>query len=304
MGGLSKGIHVEGWISQLSWEFEAVAGPFSFTEGPQWTGEAVVFSDMYNHRVLRYDPMSGETSEYRTNTNKGNGLLWSKSNNLYCCEMLARRVTRYEPDGRLTIVADHFEGKRLNSTNDIIMDALGRIWFSDPCYGDERRQMELDHDSIFRLTHEGDDRWMIERMTFDTTRPNGLVLAPDEQTLHVAQSDPDEGGKQELRAYPVREDGTLGEYAVLHDFGAARGIDGMTVDTEGRIIATAGSNQSGPGPMLYVFDPSGRVISTHPTPVDYPSNCCFGGEDLRDLFVTTGTGQLFRVPTDHQGISR
>ena len=291
----AKGAH-------MSWEFEALAGPFSFTEGPQWTGDAVVFSDMYNDRLMRYDPVSGETSVYRTETSRGNGLLWSKSGDLYCCEMVARRITRYEPDGTSTVIANRFEGKRFNRTNDIVMDSLGRIWFSDPCYGDDRQQMELDHDSIFRLTQMDDGRWEIERMTFDTTRPNGLVLSLDEKTLYLAQTDPDEGGKRELRAYPVGEDGTLSKYSVLHDFGGARGIDGMKVDSEDHIIATAGWKLSGPGPMLYVFEPSGRIHSTHPAPVDNPTNCCFGGADRRDLYVTTSTGQLFRAHTDLQGV--
>ena len=279
----------------MSWAFEAVAGPYSFTEGPQWTGDAVVFSDLYSHQILRYDSATGQTSTYRGETNQGNGLLWSPRGALYCCEMAARRVVRYEPDGGATTIAGAFDGRRLNSPNDIIMDRLGRIWFTDPRYGQDRDDMELDHESIYRLTNQLDGSWAIERMTFDTTRPNGLALSPDERTLYVAQSDYGEGRKRELRAYPVLPDGTLGKYRVLHNFVPARGIDGMKVDAEGRIVATAGWRASGAGPMIYVFEPSGRALETHPLPVDMPTNCCFGGEDLTELYVTAGSGHLFRV---------
>jgi gluconolactonase len=135
-------------------------------------------------------------------------------------------------------------------------------------------------------------------MTFDTTSPNGILFSQDEQTLYVAQSDYD--GVRELRAYPLRDDDTLGAYNVLHQFGqdargVHRGVDGMCLDTEGNIIACAGWREAGPGPMIYVFAPSGRVLETHPVPVDRPTNCTFGDRDLRTLYVTTGGGYLFRV---------
>src|SRR5205085_7841849 len=108
--------------------------------------------------------------------------------------------------------------------------------------------------------------WQIERLTFDTTRPNGLLLSPDERTLYVAQSDYTEDAKRELRAYPVNADGTLGQYTVLHDFGEARGIDGMCFDTEGNIVATCGWELSGPGSRIAVFAPDGTVLEEHPVP--------------------------------------
>ncbi len=288
----------------MAWDFEAVAGPYTFTEGPVWTGEAVLFTDMYNHRVMRYDPGTGKTTVYRTGTNQGNGLMWSLRGALYCCEMVGRRVSSYGADGSLEVVADRFEGKRLNSPNDLVMDSLGRIWFTDPRYGEDRDDMELDHESVYRLTRVPDGHWEIERLTFDTTRPNGLLLSLDEKTLYVAQSDYGEGRKRELRAYPVLDDGTLGQFRVVHNFAPARGIDGMTIDSEDRVIATAGWRKSGAGPMLYVFEPSGRVLQTHRVPVDMPTNCCFGGEDLSDLYVTASSGHLFRVRTGLKGVRR
>jgi gluconolactonase len=161
--------------------------------------------------------------------------------------------------------------------------------------------MELDHESVFRLDPQPGGSWAIRRMTFDTTRPNGLALSPDERTLYVAQSEYGLGKQRELRAYPVHGDGTLGRASVLHNFYPHRGIDGMCLDAEGNLIATAGWRESGPGPLIYVFAPNGRVLETHPVPTDRPTNCAFGGPDLATLYVTTGTGGLYAAATDRRG---
>jgi gluconolactonase len=139
-------------------------------------------------------------------------------------------------------------------------------------------------------------------MTFDTTAPNGVLLSQDERTLYVAESN--FKGTRELRAYPLNDDDTLGKYVVLHAFGqdhrgTQRGVDGMCLDTEGNIVATAGWCKSGPGPLVYVFAASGRVLETHAPPMvgksPEPKNCAFGDADLSTLYVTTGNGHLYRV---------
>lgn len=285
----------------MEWTFERVAGPFSLTEGPVWDGTGLLFSDINNSRIMRYDPATGECRVYRTNTNETNGLCLDRHGYLYACEGGGRRITRYGPDGSVTVLAERFEGRRLNSPNDIVVDSRGRVWFSDPRYGDKTDDLELGHESVFRLDPMPDGRWTIRRMTFDTTKPNGLLLSPDEKTLYVAQSHYGEGNKRELRAYPIRDDDTLGPYEVLHNFYPHRGIDGMTLDAEGNIIATAGWRQSGPGPMIYVFAPNGRVLETHPVPEDRPTNCTFGDEDLQTLYVTTFGGWLLRARTNRRG---
>ena len=157
------------------------------------------------------------------------------------------------------------------------------------------------HDSVYRLDQGDDDSWSITRVTFDTTRPNGLLFSLDHAVLYVAQSGRLPEEKRELRAYPVNDDGSLGDGEVIHDFGAHRGIDGMCLDVEGNIIATAGNLAGGPGPMIYVFSPSGEVIETHLLNFDQPTNCTFGGEDLSTLYVTTGQGHLLRAFTERQG---
>ena len=285
----------------MSWKFELIAGPFGLTEGPAWDGEALLFTNIPNSRILRYNPKTGQCTEFRTGTNGANGLMFDKDRRLYACEGDGRRMVRYEPDGTTTVLADSFEGHRLNSPNDLAFDAEGRLWFTDPRYGDVRDDIELDHESVFRLDSQPDGSWTIKRMTYNTTRPNGLLISPDQKTLYVAQSEYGENKKRELRAYPIVDNDTLGEYTVLHNFSPHRGIDGMCLDIEGTIIATAGWKASGPGPMIYVFAPNGRVLETHPLPAYRPTNCTFGDEDVQTLYVTTGEGYLFRARTERKG---
>ncbi len=274
------------------WQFEPIGGQYSFTEGPQWTGERLLFTDMYNHRIVAFDPETGATERFFQGTNQANGLLLAESGDLYCCEMIGRCVSVIR-DGRREVMVDNFGGDRLNSPNDLVMDSRGRIWFTDPRYDENRADMELDHESAYRFDPESNT---LTRLTFDTTRPNGLLLSPDEKTLYLAQSGYSEGSARELRAYPVEADGTLGEPAVMHNFAPARGADGLTLTSEGFVMAATGWAVSGPGPMICVFEPDGRVIEMQPTPEGIPTNLCFGGPDLSDLYVTMGPAGVFRVP--------
>jgi gluconolactonase len=286
----------------MPWSFERVAGPFSFSEGPVWDGSTVLFSDIRNNRIMRYDPKSGSCEPFATETNAANGLTHDRQGQLFVCEGGGRRVARYDPDGQRVTLVDRFEGKRLNSPNDIVVDGQGRVWFTDPCYGD-RDQMELDHDSVYRLDPRANGTYTITRVTFDTTRPNGLVFSPDERTLYVAESPPAPDGTRQLRAYPVDDDGSLGEPRILHDFGPHRGIDGMRVDSEGNVVAACGWTTSGPGPRIGIFAPDGTVVADHPMPIN-PTNCCFGEDDLSTIFVTGYDGSLYRARTDRKGLTR
>ena len=142
----------------MSWDFELVAGPFSFTEGPAWDGEVVLFTDIPNSHIMRYDPGSGECTEFRTGTNEANGLMFDKEGQLYACEGGGRRMVRYNSDGTTTVLLDSFEGKRLNSPNDLAFDAEGSsgsqirvtarnsmIWnlSTNPCFAWIRSPMAL-----------------------------------------------------------------------------------------------------------------------------------------------------------------
>ncbi len=284
----------------MSWTFERVAGPYNFTEGPVWNGEALLFSDIRSSRTYRFDPASGETTVFLENTQEGNGQTLDREGRLIQVQHKGRRVVRYEVDGSLTVLADHFGDLRLNSPNDVVVDKMGRIWFTDPRYGDFRDDMELDHESVYRLDPQADDSFSITRITFDTTCPNGLIVTPEMDRLYVAQSKYGEGELRELRAYPILDDGSVGAFEVLHNFYPHRGIDGMRLDDQGNIVACAGWTQSGPGPMIYVMEPRGRILETHPTPAN-PTNCAFGDADLRTLYVTAADGCLYRARTDRTG---
>ena len=293
----------------MSWRFELVDGPYSgVTEGPAWDGTGLLFTHIPSSRIMRFDPRSGSSEVYREGTNCANGLMFDSQGRLFACEGDARRVVRYQADGSAAVLADGFEGRRFNIPNDLAIDPQGRVWFTDPFYegsagpwSEDFSHKELDHDSVYRLDPHGDGNWSIERVTFDTTRPNGILFSLDHKTLYVAQSGRGPDEKRQLRAYPVKEDATLGEARVLHDFGENRGVDGMCLDTNGNIVATAGWEHGGPGPMIYVFSPRGDVLETHPVDAERPTNCTFGDDDLKTLYVTTTEGHLFRTRTDRRG---
>lgn len=287
----------------MAWQFEMVAGPFAFTEGPVWDGEAVLFTDIPNNRIMRFDPASGACAEYRTGTEGTNGLTLDRHGRLYGCQGGGRRVVRHEADGGVTVLAERFQGKRLNEPNDVVVDSRGRVWFTDPLYSADRSTMELDHESVYRLDPRPDGGHDITRVTVDTVRPNGLVLSPDERTLYVAESPRFPEARRQLRAYPVQAGGSLGAMRVLHDFGDHRGIDGMRVDADGNVVASCGWRRSGPGPRIAVFAPDGTLLEEHPTAAD-PTNVVFGGADLRDLYVTGVDGALWRARTHRRGLAR
>lgn len=285
----------------MTWTFERVAGPFEYTEGPVWDGTYVLFSDIPNERIIQYDPTTEDCEVFREGTNAANGLKIGPDGHLYACERDAHQIARYETDGERTVIASEYDGTRLNSPNDLAFDSDGRLWFTDPDYLD-KDDLELGHYSVYRVDiNSPAGEWTTERMTVDTNRPNGLLVSPDDEKLFVAESHYGEGNDRELRAYPITGD-DLGEYEVLHNFYPHRGIDGMCFDADGAIVATAGWNESGPGPMLYVFDPNGHVLETHPFPTEPPTNCCFGGTDLSTLFVTGYDGCLYKAETNRKGL--
>lgn len=285
----------------MSWHWELLAGPDTITEGPAWDGEGLFYTAIEHNEIRRYVGSVGAISTVYTNTGATNGLIFAPDGRLLGCAGGDRAIVAYDNKGNRSILADRYEGKRLNSPNDLAIDMDGRIWFTDPRYGDDHSDRELDHESVYRLT-EVDGDWEIERMTFDTTRPNGILISFDERTLYIAQSNHEKGELKQLRAYPILSDGSLGAYTVLHDFGDNRGIDGMCFDTEGNIVATCGWELGGPGGRIAIFAPDGTVIEEHLTPAQRPTNCTFGDSDLQTLYVTSIEGHLFRVRnTGRQG---
>lgn len=291
----------------MAWKFELVVEPLGgTTEGPAWDGKRVLFTHVHTSRIMAYDPRTGECSVYRTDTAGTIGLMVDWRGHLYGCRAGDHCIARYEEDGSVTRLPNVLDGKRHNRPNDLAIDRKGRIWFSDTFgRGSLSDGSTLDHASILRIDPNADEAHAVKRMTFDTTAPNGLLLSRDERTLYVAQSGYKEPVR-ELRAYPIIEPDSLGEYTVLHSFGRDhrgphRGIDGMVLDTDGNIIVCAGWREAGPGPMIYVFSPTGQVLETHPFPVDRPTNLTFGGPDLDELYICTSGfpdvsgGKMYKV---------
>ncbi|NQW17191.1 MAG: SMP-30/gluconolactonase/LRE family protein [Chloroflexi bacterium] len=275
------------------WTWELIKEHDSLTEGPVWDGSALVYNECYANTTFKFDPTSKNIEVWRTNTNISNGQNFSRDGRLFNCEGGAKQMTEVHGPDSVTVIANEHDGIPFNAPNDVAIDRSGRVWFTDPNYGD--RPTAMDNESIYRVD-ETDGSWTTTRVTFDTTRPNGLVFSADESILYVAESPNSPISRSQLRAYPVNSDGSLGDHTVLHDFGAGRGIDGMCLTADGNILATAGADSAGPGPMLYLFAPSGRVISTAPTPADSPTNCAFAEDGLAVLYVTFATGHVYRVP--------
>jgi gluconolactonase len=159
----------------------------------------------------------------------------------------------------------------------------------------------LEHASVLRLDHEAARKlWDLRRVTFDTRAPRAVAVSADGCTLYVAETDNSPGGARELRAYSLEHGEVVGAPVVMHTFGedhrgVHRGIEGLCLDARGNVLACAGWSRSGPGSMIYVFAPGGEILGSHRVPGDAPVNCAFGDADLATLYVTTGSGELFRV---------
>lgn len=268
-------------------KLEKLWGDGEFTEGPVPAPDgSIYFSDIGN-RVMRFDPKTSKTAVFRDPGGRTNGLKFDAMGRLIACEGAntggGRRISVTEKDGTVKTLADKFGGKRFNSPNDLTLDAKGRIYFTDPRYvGDEVR--ELDHESVYRVDPDG----TVTRVISDVTKPNGIVISPDGKTLYLSEHHPK--GPRQLRAYPLKEDGTVGAGKVLFDFGTDRGIDGMTIAADGTIVATAGAKETA---GIHFFTPEGKKIGFLPTPED-PNNCCFAGPGSKLLYITAGKS-LYRV---------
>jgi gluconolactonase len=275
-------------------KLEVLWGEGSFTEGGALAGNgAILFSDIGN-RIMRYDPATSSVTVYREPSGRANGLIFDPKGRLIAAEGAntggGRRVSITERDGAVRTLADRFEGKRFNSPNDVAVDAQGHVYVSDPRYvGDEPR--ELAFEAVFRIDPDG----RVARLETTAKKPNGLAVSPDGKTLYVADSGPT---RQALLALDLDAGGGGGvsHPRVLHDFGKTRGIDGMTVAADGRIVASAGS---GPTAGVYVFTSEGKLQGVIPVP-EPPTNVEFGGADRTTLYITAGKS-LYRIATTMTG---
>jgi gluconolactonase len=276
-------------------KLEKLWGEGEFTEGPAHGPDGCIYFSDIGNRIMKFDPKSHKTSEFRNPSGRANGLDFDPQGRLVACEGANsggnRRISVTEKDGTVRALAGKWQGKRFNSPNDLTIDTKGRVYFTDPRYvGGEPR--ELDKESVYRIESDG----MVTRIIDDVTKPNGIILSPDMKTLYLAESHPK--GDRLLLAYPLMEDGSVGAKKVLHDFGADRGIDGMSIDVQGNLFATAGQGKTG---GVYIFTPMGKRIGFIPTP-ETPTNCVFGGVDRKMLYVTAGRS-LYRIHLNAEGFA-
>lgn len=265
---------------------ERVCTGLRFTEGPvRMPDGAIVFSDIPANRIQRWTG-GRDAAVFREPSGNSNGLTLDLENRLLACEHGNRRVSRTEPDGTVKALADRYQGKRLNSPNDLVVRSDGAVFFTDPPYGVKQEDRELTFQGVYRLDPNG----TLTLLTDEFERPNGLAFSPDEKLLYIADSQ-----QQFIRAYDVSADGTLSNGRKLLDTKGRPGTcDGMKVDREGRIVTTA------PGGVWFV-SPEGEVLEKIDVP-EVTSNCCFGGEDWTTLFITATTS-LYRVRLKVAGIA-
>jgi gluconolactonase len=288
---------------------EKVADGFQFVEGPVWfrPGAYLLFSDIPGNVILQWSPSGGKmvfrdhifADSFPPGKQVGtNGLTLDKLGRIIAAEHGNRRISRIGRDGKLTVLADRYEGKRFNSPNDVVVKRNQDIYFTDPPFGllnpgqgleDALKSplRELNFNGVFRITPEG----KVDAVVKDLALPNGLAFSPDEKLLYVANS----AGKT-WSVYDVKPDGTLAGGRIFFDAGKETGEgvpDGMKVDTAGNVWA------AGPGGIL-VISPRAKLLGVIQFP-EVPANCAWGDADGKTLYVTARTG-LYRIKTNIAGI--
>jgi gluconolactonase len=280
-------------------------------EGPAWHPKLGVLCSG-NNDINRVAP-DGTASVYRKAAGT-NGLLFDGRGRLLACEPGQRRVTRTDPDGTVTVLAEKYNGMRFTTPNDLTVDAKGRIYFSDPCYGD-RSKIEMKDESgqavegVYRIDPDGKVSRVIGR---EVERANGVLVTPDDKYLYVADNNNNtKNGARKLWRFDLKADGSveLKSKKLVYDWGTGRGPDGLKQDATGRLYVAAGLNRANP-PFepaadvkggIYVLDPDGKLLTFLPVPTDEVTNCAFGGEDRKTLYITGG-GTLYSIRTTTQGI--
>lgn len=280
---------------------ERVAGGCRWAEGPVWFGDhhCLLWSDVPNNRIMRWDALTGQSHAFRTPSNYANGNTRDRQGRLISCEHLARRVTRTEHDGRITVLADRFDGKRLNSPNDVVVKSDGSIWFTDPPFGivgyyqGEWAEQELPA-AVYRIDP---DSGQVTLVSDAVNGPNGLAFSPDESQLYIVES---RARPRNLLAFDVSGDGmTLGAARILFDAGDGT-PDGFRVDIHGNLWCGWGMG-SAELDGVRVFSPQGDLLGRIALP-ERCANLCFGGQHRNRLFMASCTS-VYSLFVNTQGIA-
>jgi gluconolactonase len=286
-----------------------IATTVAFTEGPTVDRAGnVYFTEIINQRIMKLGA-DGVLSTYREKSNVANGLLFDPQGRLIACEggVFERpgvkvqgtpRVTRTDmTTGKIDVLAAAYDGKPFQGPNDITIDSKGRLYFTD-----------LAGAAVYRIDTSG----TVARILAvpDVQRPNGIQVSPDDTRLYLIEANQAQGGARLIRAYDLQPDGTVRNMRVHYDFSPGRSADGMSIDTEGNLYASAGMNQlRGSAETLdtktgvYVISPAGKLLKFIPIPEDFITNNAFGGPDMKTLYVTAGK-TLYKVRSDIAGLPR
>jgi gluconolactonase len=288
---------------------EQLATGFRWAEGPVWFGDGryLLFSDIPNNRIMRYDDTSGATTVFRMPANYANGHTRDRQGRLISCEHGSRAITRTEYDGSMTVLADRFEGKRLNSPNDIVCKSDGSIWFTDPPFGvmgeyeGSKAMPELPH-GVYRIDPLSG---VTTRVVDDVQFPNGLCFSPDEKTLYLIGRNDNEPMRY-IFSLDVN-DSSLSNKKVLISAGTEGALDGMRCDQDGNIWAGFGFTGVGNGSSealdgVRVFNPQGQAIGHIHLP-ERCANLCFGGAKGNRLFMAS-SHSLYSLYIETRGAAR
>ena len=281
-------------------KIERIAHGYRWAEGPAWFGDArtLVWSDVPCNTMWKWDEETGAVSVFRKPSGHSNGNTRDRQGRLVTCEHSGRRVSRTELDGTITALATHFEGKRLNSPNDVVVKSDGSIWFTDPTFGihgyDQgvKAEQELPM-NVYRIDPSGAMRVVAEGIN----QPNGLAFSPDESILYIVES---RSTPRKILACDVVGGKTLANRRVLIDAGPKGTPDGFRVDTDGNLWCGWGMGEAGLD-GVHVFNPEGVLIGR----IDLPERCanvCFGGQHRNRLFMTASSA-VYSLIVNTQGIA-
>jgi gluconolactonase len=262
----------------ITWLADGLGGPLGPAEGPVWIHEHgyLLFSDIHHNRRMKYQPGVG-LSVFKEPTNRANGLTRDMQGRMIACENAARRVTREEPDGSITVVMNSFQGKRIYRPNDVVVRSDGGIYFTDPWTGTATpEEWDQPNPGVYRVSADLGTRTLL---VDDFAMPNGLAFAPDETVLYINDS-----RRKHIRAFDLHPNRTLAKHSdrVFVDLnGEEPGVpDGMKVDQAGNVFC------GGPG-GIWIMDPAGRKIGRIVHGADTTTNMAFGGEDWKMLYFTS-----------------